>query len=120
MQIIVPGEPRSKQRPRVTKRGVYTPPQTVEQESMIRDAFIATGAARFQHTILVEIDFYNALRHRRDIDNMAKLVLDALNGLAFDDDYQVVELNLRKMFTSKDRARTEIRIVELLLWPDEA
>lgn len=31
---------------------------------------------------------------RGDIDNLAKLTLDALNGLAYEDDRQVVELHL--------------------------
>jgi len=119
-RIIVAGEPRSKQRPRVTQRGTFTPKQTLEQESLIRDHWVATGHARFEHPVIVDIDFYNGMKHRRDIDNMAKLVLDALNGLAFVDDYLVVGLNLRKLHTVKDKARTEITIREVILWPDEA
>jgi len=119
-RLVIYGEPRSKQRPRVTKRGTYTPPQTIEAESRIRDHWVAAGYARFEHPVIVDIDFYNYSKHRRDIDNMAKLVLDALNRLAFVDDYLVVGLNLRKLQTVKDNARTEVTIREVILWPDEA
>lgn len=119
-RLVVAGEPRSKQRPRVTKRGTYTPPQTMEQESKIRDHWVAAGHARFEHPVIVDIDFYNSTKHRRDIDNMAKLVLDALNRLAFTDDYLVVGLNLRKLQTVADKARTEVTIREVILWPNEA
>jgi Holliday junction resolvase RusA-like endonuclease len=50
---------------------------------------------------------------------MAKLVLDALNKEAFEDDSLVVELNLRKFFCEKNRARTEIVIRELGEIPKE-
>jgi Holliday junction resolvase RusA-like endonuclease len=33
-----------------------------------------------------------------DIDNYAKLVLDALNGIAWKDDSQVVEIRVKKMY----------------------
>lgn len=119
-RLIITGEPRSKQRPRVTKRGTFTPRDTLDQESRIRDHWVAAGHARFDHPVIVDIDFYNGMKHRRDIDNMAKLVLDALNGLAFEDDYLVVGLNLRKLHTLRDKARTEVTIRQVILWPDEA
>ena len=33
-----------------------------------------------------------------DCDNIAKIVLDALNGLAYDDDSQVTELEVHKLY----------------------
>ena len=63
--------------------------------------------------------FYNGNKRRRDIDNMAKLILDALNREAFDDDYQVVGVNMFKVFTDADRARTTVRIEEVVGWADE-
>ncbi|KAL3758446.1 hypothetical protein ACHAWU_003615 [Discostella pseudostelligera] len=38
---------------------------------------------------------------RSDIDNMAKFVMDSLNGLVYVDDRQVVVLNVRKMLDSE-------------------
>lgn len=120
VRFTVWGEPRSKQRPRVTKRGAYTPKETMERERAVRDAWLGKGEQMFEHHLIVTIDFYNSTRHQRDIDNMAKLVLDGLNKVAFPDDHMVVGLNLRKMFTSKGRQRTEITLAEVILWPDEA
>ena len=120
VKFSVRGEPRSKQRPRVTKRGAYTPKETIEAEKIILEAWLALEEETFEHQVVIDINFYNATKNRRDIDNMAKLVLDALNGYAFYDDFHVVGLNLRKTFTSKAKARTDVRIVEVISWPYES
>lgn len=36
---------------------------------------------------------------RPDVDNIAKCVLDALNGIAYGDDKQIAELHIKKIFT---------------------
>lgn len=46
-----------------------------------------------------------------DIDNVVKAVLDALNKVAYRDDNQVVELQIRKQYS--ERPRLEICIEEL-------
>lgn len=38
-----------------------------------------------------------------DIDNIAKAVLDALNSVAYRDDIQIVELQIRKQYSEKPR-----------------
>jgi crossover junction endodeoxyribonuclease RusA len=119
VRFTVYGEPRSKQRARVTKHGTFTPKETLEQEQRVAGAFLALGESPFERTVIVDIDFYNGNRRRRDIDNMAKLVLDGLNAVAFADDHSVVGLNLRKLYTEKELARTEVTIREAVLWPNE-
>lgn len=119
VRFTVPGEPRSKQRARVTARGTFTPTETRQAEQRVRQAWALTRAEPFPYQVVVTIDFYNGNRRRRDLDNMAKLVLDALNKVAYADDYQVVGLNLRKIFTTRDRARTEICLAEVIEWPCE-
>ena len=119
VRFVVPGEPRSKQRPRVTQRGTFTPKETLEQERKVREAWDSLGEEPFGYEVVIEIDFYNRTRHRRDIDNMGKLVLDALNKSAYADDYQVVGVNLRK-FQTVGLARTEVTIREVISWPHEA
>jgi Holliday junction resolvase RusA-like endonuclease len=50
---------------------------------------------------------------RPDIDNLAKLGLDALNGIAYIDDGQVYWLNVHKFYVGNDQqAGTEIEIRE--------
>lgn len=119
VRFTVYGEPRSKQRPRVTKRGTYTPKETIVAEQAVKDKWRERNADQFEHQVVVSIDFYNGNRRRRDLDNMAKLVLDALNGEAFDDDYQVIELNVRKFYTEKHRARTVVTLSEVIEFPLE-
>jgi crossover junction endodeoxyribonuclease RusA len=118
--FTVSGEPRSKQRPRVTRYGTYTPKETLEQEKKILLEWLSLDEPRFDYQVVVDIVFFNGTKHRRDIDNMAKLVLDGLNGHAFRDDFRVVGLNAEKKFTSKGKARTEITIREVITWPYES
>jgi Holliday junction resolvase RusA-like endonuclease len=118
--FTVLGEPRSKQRPRVTRYGTYTPKETLEQEAKFRTEWLRLDEARFDYQVVIDIVFYNGTKHRRDIDNMAKLVLDGLNGYAFRDDFRVVGLNLEKKFTSKGKARTVVTLREVITWPYES
>lgn len=120
VRFTVPGEPRSKQRARVTARGSYTPPETKQAELVVATTYRRTGVTHFDFQLVVTIDFYNGNKRRRDIDNMAKLVLDALNGVAYADDHQVVELNLRKIHTTPEHARTVITLTEVIEWPCES
>ena len=46
-----------------------------------------------------------------DADNIAKIIMDALNGVAYEDDRQVVELIVRKFFS--DTAYVDVFIDEL-------
>lgn len=117
IKFTVPGEPKSKQRPRVTARGTFTPKETLDAEKRVREFYAAAEGPFFEYQVKVDINFYNGNRRRRDLDNMAKLVLDALNKVAFADDYQVVELNLAKFFSTKELARTEITIKEIIEFP---
>lgn len=43
-----------------------------------------------------------------DADNICKSILDGLNGIAYTDDNQVAELEIKKLYS--DRARTEVEI----------
>ncbi len=52
---------------------------------------------------------------RPDLSNYVKLVEDALNGLLWVDDSQIVISTLRKMYADKDEeARTVVSITEVL------
>ena len=46
-----------------------------------------------------------------DIDNVGKIILDSLNGIAYIDDKQVVELNVTKKRNSSDYVVVKIREV---------
>lgn len=62
--------------------------------------------------LLVEARFYRATRRGVDADNLAKLAMDALNGVAFVDDEQIEKFIVERHYGAGDRARTEVRIYE--------
>ena len=47
-----------------------------------------------------------------DIDNVAKIVLDALNGVAWEDDAQVVSLTVSKLKRTRSPERLSVVITE--------
>lgn len=49
---------------------------------------------------------------RPDVDNLAKSLLDALNGVAYNDDAQIVDLRVQKRW-SADEDKYEVFIQEL-------
>ena len=105
-----------KGRPRVTRYGTYTPPKTKEYEKRIQTAWRTIDEAPFpQNTpISVTVVAYFSIpksvsnkkrremhltphvKHRADADNIAKAVMDALNGLAYADDCAVYSVAVSK------------------------
>ena len=47
-----------------------------------------------------------------DIDNVAKAILDALNGVVYKDDNQIVELHIKKLYSDEPRVIVKIEGVE--------
>ena len=114
IEVQVPWRPHAKQRPRVTKRGTFTPKATREAEARIRDAFLDVVGSDFEmftDSVRVEIELAN--KHfnlriipisdyenrglRGDADNYMKTIGDALNGVAWEDDKLIVELEVKKL-----------------------
>jgi len=48
-------------------------------------------------------------KSKPDLDNVAKAILDALNGVVYKDDSQICELFVKKMYCTKPR-------VEVFVW----
>ena len=107
----VEGQPRGKGRPRFTKNGyAYTPETTRIYEEEIRLRYKEKfGDDMLSGNIAVEVFInkepasylgkkrYNELlgtycNIKPDTDNVVKVVLDALNGVAYADDKNVVEI----------------------------
>jgi len=115
VKIIVPGRPVPKGRPRLGYRGrkayVYTPPETREYERLVGWVAKSAGCRPVDGPVSVSLSVY--VKGRLDADNIAKSILDGLNGVAYEDDDQVVELHIWK-YRVKNAAeeRVEIRIQE--------
>ena len=126
----VNGQPKGKGRPRFTKNGhVYTPESTriYEEEIKIRykekyknemldgniavEVFINKKPASY-----LGIRKYNKLlgkycNIKPDTDNVVKAVLDALNGVAYADDKNVVEIYAVKKYSTE--SSVVVRLYEL-------
>ena len=115
-EFIVDGEPVPKARARVVNGHTYTPHRTRDAESAVLQAWMRVGIShrpRKEDRYKVRLTFWRGTRRACDIDNLAKTVLDALNGHAWLDDSQIVGMTLYKNAADAEGPRTAIRI-ELL------
>lgn len=122
MEFIVEGEPQGKARPRFSRKSetVYTPAKTAKYEKEIRQAFLDARGKMIPagSYVAVTVDAYfkipksytkrkrlacenNIIRpdKKPDIDNVVKVVLDALNKVAYADDKQVIGIVCRKWYS---------------------
>ncbi len=109
-------EPQGKGRPRFRRNGyAYTPEKTREYEKHVR---LTYAGPKFDGPLTVRIKAYMKKPMRGagayptkipDADNIAKAILDALNGVAYADDKQVVNLCVSKMWADK-RPQTVVQI----------
>lgn len=95
--ITVAGNPLPKERPRVVNGHAYTPQRTLQWEGQVRRAW---KGPRMEGPLELYATFFRGDRRRVDLDNLAKAVLDGLNGVAWLDDAQIVELHLWKQYDS--------------------
>ena len=75
---------------------------------------IRGGRPRFpEQPLAVVMDFYPPDMRRRDVSNLYKLILDALEGVVYADDYQIRDLSSRRHSPdSEGDARVDITITE--------
>lgn len=119
-QVIfsVEGDPVGKARPRFAKGRTYTPKKSADYEKRISDkAREAMGSSDpldtpvavyiyANHAIPASYskkrrqDCLNRLErpNKPDLDNTAKAFLDAMNGIVYKDDVQVVSLHVTKRY----------------------
>jgi len=128
-EFIIYGQPVAKGRPRLGKWGTYTPQKTVEYENLIRLSYLEKykGESLIEDQIKLNISFYfpvpksvsqkkrqamleGKIMHdkRPDIDNCIKSITDALNGLAYKDDNQIVEVHAMKLYDETPRTVVKI------------
>ena len=115
IKLTIPGRPVPKDRPRLGLRGrkayVYTPAKTKEYEKLVGWVAKSAGCRPVEGPVSVALSVY--VKGRLDADNIAKSILDGLNGVAYEDDDQVVELVVRKhKVQRKEEERVEIEIRE--------
>ena len=124
IEFTVQGKVQSKQRPRFSNGRVYTPQATKSYEALVgwkcREVYKQQPTDK-PVTVSLEINLALPKRTKdkvgdwcmknRDLDNVGKVILDGLNGIAYLDDKQVVELNVTKKWNSSDYVVVKIREV---------
>lgn len=132
VQLVVYGRPVPKQRPRVTRSGAYTPKRTRDYEKLIRAAWIDKQLKRWVKDGVYRLRVFAMYEAPRswpkrkqemaiggrlpmvnvpDWDNVGKIVSDALNGLAWEDDKQVVDARVLKEYGLRPALVVEIENV---------
>ena len=131
VKFSVPGEPKGKGRPRFSTTGkypkAYTPKETAMYENLVRVIYMKGKYPKMNGAIKARITAYfqppaSASKKKKvamligdikcmkkpDNDNVAKIILDSLNGLAFDDDKQIVELEVVKQYGATAQVVVEL------------
>lgn len=93
VSFFVDGRPRPKARPRRGKAGWYTPRRTRDYEQLIGWRYREEGGPLFSGPVALCMEFSMPDRRRVDLDNLAKAILDGLNGIAYEDDAQVYHID---------------------------
>lgn len=125
VKFTVPGEPAGKGRPRFRRAGkyvqTYTPEKTVSYENLIKIEYQEQCGKTYFHkgtALDVRIMAYYGIPKSQskknqklmeehqirplkkpDTDNLVKCYLDALNKVAYDDDVQIVDLQVRRFYS---------------------
>lgn len=138
--FIVDGKVQPKQRPKVYRNKytgqvhATTPKKTVEYEEKVKasfyeacdgEKFFLTDAVQMVVNVYVAIPKSTPKKTREkmltgelkpitrtgDLDNLLKAISDALNGVAYDDDSQIIDATIRKFYGEQARAEITIREV---------
>lgn len=129
--IVIDGKIKGKARPRVFNGHAMTPADTVNYENWVKLCYQQQDGRHLEGSIRARIIAYykvpksypkkrvQAIRNgeehpckKPDADNIAKIILDSLNKIAFDDDSQVVELTVLKRWT-EETERVELELEEI-------
>ena len=134
-EFKIPGKAQAKQRPRMGRSGiVYTPKETLIYENYVKmcysDYANQFGWLPYENQVRAEIEVLVAVPKsdsktkkkakiegmirpavKPDCDNLAKSILDSLNGLAYHVDKQVVELRINKYYA--ENAEVRVRLTEV-------
>lgn len=133
IKFIIPGKPQGKARPRFRRCSnyvsTYSPKQTIEYENKVKKLAIEqckdklnkeyTGTVKmsikayFKPNKSISKKQYDLLigkyyLKKSDADNIAKIICDSLNGVAYKDDSQVAYLEVKKEYSKEERVEVAI------------
>lgn len=128
IRFVIPGEPQGKGPAKIQPAGnfvkTYTPAKTENYEAHIKACFMASGAGMIPQGVEIGMEitaFYSIPKStskkraalmregvirpakKPDFDNVAKVICDALNKIAYYDDAQIVEAAFAKFYADEPR-----------------
>ena len=135
VKFVIPGPPKGKGRPRFSQVAGHTkattPKDTVLYENLVRTEYQRQcGEARFEDGSMLDlrvVAYYpipssKSKKQQRlmeagvirpttkpDNDNILKIIADSLNQIAYKDDAQVVDTQVRKFYSRRPRVAVVIR-----------
>jgi Holliday junction resolvase RusA-like endonuclease len=137
IDFTVPGQPVAKGRPKFSRQGgmvhVRTPEKTANYETLVKLAAGAAmgGNAPMQGPLSLMLRLYVQIpksvtkrdrvaiaegrflpTKKPDVDNCLKAIADAMNGIVYDDDAQLVTVMVVKQYS--DTPRAEVGVIELV------
>jgi len=128
--VTVYGDPRGKGRPRFSygTGHAYTDAATADYERRVEKAWVSENNftfGKYPTEVIIKAFFSvpSSLSKKKkaqlygmpclkkpDVDNIAKIVLDALNGVAYQDDAQIEKLRVEKMYVSSETESPRVEI----------
>ena len=121
----IDGEPKGKGRPRFGKGSTYTPTETKDYETQVGWCYKAVSRGfRFSESYAIRVEIIahfgipkSTSRVKReamlqgkirplkkcDADNIAKIICDGLNGIAYPDDKQITSLAVEKWYSDNPK-----------------
>ena len=116
LKFTIRGEPKGKGRPKFSRQGnmvrTYTPDTTANYENYVKmEYWNQCGQRMFAKGVQLDMRLtaYFAIP---DMDNIIKVIADALNGIAYYDDSQIVDTAVRKFYSDEPRVVVKISEVE--------
>lgn len=123
MVITIPGKPVGKARPRFRRAGfkviTYTPPENKKYEKEVARIYKQSIGVLYTDIplrvrILAKFPIPESWSKKKkalkgeimpnkkpDLDNIAKIILDGLNGVAYTDDKQVTSMEIEKVYSDE-------------------
>ena len=127
-EFEIPGEPIAKARPRFYNRIAVTPSKTKNYETLVKEIYCFMRGPNYgEKDIAIKITAYFGIPkskskkqqalmesgvirpHKKpDLDNICKIICDSLNGIAYKDDSQIIEANVKKYYSQEPKVKVNI------------
>lgn len=134
IEFIIPGKPQAKARPRFSNGHAYTPDKTTAYEAAVAWAYKSAAAKANKQPYAGDVPLsLTVIAHmpipssrpkyqriamddgsimptgRPDWDNIGKIISDALNGIAYKDDAQIVDARVIKVYSNVPHVEVQIK-----------